>query len=286
MKSLATRISITLLLIGLISCSASSAEQTEANTVTKSEQLPEVQSLINEEIHSVMPLDSPEVEMIPVNTLLGKIVQSKDVDFVRIDRKYTAKPAIYLRKEAYTAFEKMYAAAKLEGISLEIISATRNFKYQKGIWERKWTGVTKVGGKNLAISLPDPVERARAILRYSSMPGTSRHHWGTDIDLNSLNNSWFASGQGKKVYTWLQAHAAEFGYCQTYTHMDESRPRGYQEEKWHWSYMPIASKFLASYLTHVHVHDITGFKGAEAAKGMNVIQDFVGGVGPRCREWK
>lgn len=233
-----------------------------------------------------LPVDTPTFDPVPVDVLLGRIDQSKDPEFVKISTKYTAKPAIYLRKAAYDSFEKMYAAAQKEGIRLEIISATRNFNYQKGIWERKWVGTTKVGGKNLAVSIADPVERARAILRYSSMPGTSRHHWGTDIDLCSLDNSWFASGQGKKVYDWLQAHASEYGYCQTYTTMDESRPAGYQEEKWHWSYMPIAANFLKAYQATVQYSQIEGFKGAEAAEGMQVIEDYVAGIGPNCLDWK
>ncbi|MEM0999975.1 MAG: M15 family metallopeptidase [Bacteroidota bacterium] len=233
-----------------------------------------------------VPVDPPTYSPVPIANLLGKIDQAKDPDFVRIDRKYTNKSAIYLRRDAYLAFEKMYAAAREAGFTLNIISATRNFNYQKGIWERKWTGVTKVGGKNLAQALPDPTERARAILRYSSMPGTSRHHWGTDIDLNSLDNAWFAAGTGKKLYTWLVQNAPSFGYCQTYTEMDESRPRGYQEEKWHWSYMPIAANYLNAYRATVDYADIAGFKGAEAARGMNVIEDYVGGIGPQCREWK
>lgn len=270
---------VAFLFLGIIACSAPPTEQVSGQAATTP---PMTEKSLQP---ASLPVDTPQIDSIPLNILLGKIVQSKDGDFVRIDQKYTAKPSIYLRKEAYAAFEKMYADAKSEGITLEIISATRNFNYQKGIWERKWTGVTKVGGKNLAVSLPDPVERARAILRYSSMPGTSRHHWGTDIDLCSLNNSWFEKPHGQKVYSWLQAHAAEYGFCQTYTVMDETRPAGYQPEKWHWSYMPIADKYLKAYLRQVQYSDIKGFKGAEAAKGMNVIADYVGGIGPRCKEW-
>lgn len=230
-------------------------------------------------------IDTPEVEPVPIEHLLGKIDQSSDPDFVHIDPKYTNKPRIFLRKAAYEAFLSMRAAAEADGIRLEIVSATRNFNYQRGIWERKWTGVTKVEGQNLAKKTKDPVQRAETILRYSSMPGTSRHHWGTDIDLNSLNNSYFESGVGKKVYDWLQANAGNFGYCQTYTVMDETRPHGYQEEKWHWSYMPIAGRFLEAYLAQVSYTELTGFKGAEAAEGLGVIQKYVAGIGPKCREW-
>ncbi|MFM9004881.1 MAG: D-alanyl-D-alanine carboxypeptidase family protein [Flavobacteriales bacterium] len=43
-------------------------------------------------------------------------------------------------------------------------------------------------------------------MKFSSMPGTSRHHWGTDIDLNSVEPSYFLSGKGLLIYQWLSAH--------------------------------------------------------------------------------
>ncbi|NJK84501.1 MAG: M15 family metallopeptidase [Saprospiraceae bacterium] len=55
--------------------------------------------------------------------------------------------------------------------------------------------------KTAAATTPNPQERALKILKYSSMPGTSRHHWGTDIDLNSFSNSYFEQGEGKKYMT-------------------------------------------------------------------------------------
>ncbi len=75
------------------------------------------------------------------------------------------------------------------------------------------------------------------ILLYSSMPGTSRHHWGTDFDINELKNSYYDKGDGKIVYTWLKQHAHKYGFCQPYT---KGRKKGYEEEKWHWSYIPVA----------------------------------------------
>ncbi|MEM7037529.1 MAG: M15 family metallopeptidase, partial [Bacteroidota bacterium] len=176
-------------------------------------------------------------------------------------------------------------AAKTEGINLKIVSATRPFSSQKGIWEAKWTGARRVEGQNLATEVPDPKERALKILRFSSMPGTSRHHWGTDIDLNNLNNSWFESGTGKKIYEWLAAHAYEYGFCQPYSPKGEQRPHGYEEEKWHWSYMPLAKKYLAAYLNQVDYTHIHGFKGSEAAEQIDVIQHYVGGIAPTCRNW-
>ncbi len=225
------------------------------------------------------------MDTIATSTLLGKILPSKDTAFALIAAKYTTKSGIYLRREAYAAFEKMHAAAMVDGVKLVILSATRTFADQKGIWENKWNGQTLVGGKNLSTAVPDPVERARTILHYSSMPGSSRHHWGTDMDLNSLENSFFDAGAGKKAYEWLQAHAAEYGFCQPYTPISDQRPNGYHEERWHWSYMPIASRFLQAYRAQVHLSDINGFKGSETATALNIIEHYVSGIAPACRKW-
>ena len=247
--------------------------------------IPAVETVAVDSPDTTLPLPPPVParEPIPVKYLLGQFEPSQDENFVKIEAAYTAKSSIYLRKETYDAFKEMHAAAKADGINLQIVSATRNFNYQRGIWERKWTGVTKVSGQNLAQTISDPVERAEKILNYSSMPGTSRHHWGTDLDLNNLNNEWFDSGQGKKIYQWLSRHASEYGFCQTYTPIGEMRPHGYQEEKWHWSYTPLASQYLEDYQALVTPADIKGFKGSEVAEPLNVIEHYVVGVNDDCK---
>jgi zinc D-Ala-D-Ala carboxypeptidase len=210
--------------------------------------------------------------------LLGQFDETKDNRFVKIDSQYAKGSAVgkFLRKESYDAFVKMALAAKKDGVTIFIISATRNFNSQKSIWENKWEGKTKVEGKNLT-TISDLAERARLILLYSSMPGTSRHHWGTDMDLNSLNNSYFSSGEGLKIYQWLTAHAAEFGFCQPYTSKATGRT-GYEEEKWHWSYLPLSKELLKDYKKLIDYGDIANFKGSEIAKKLTVIEKYVDGV--------
>lgn len=221
----------------------------------------------------------------PIDTkyLLGKFDPAQEPDFVEIDKIHTDKRGLYLRDEAYKAFVKMYDASLKDGINLSILSATRNFNSQKFIWERKWKGETLVEGKNLAKTENDPVERAKIILKFSSMPGTSRHHWGTDLDLNALNNDYFSTEQGKKIFDWLQKNASEYGFCQTYTPKNSSRPTGYEEEKWHWSYLPLARSFLAQYIQKVRYEDLSGFMGWETAKELRVIQHYVLGISNECR---
>ncbi|MEL7021251.1 MAG: M15 family metallopeptidase [Bacteroidota bacterium] len=215
--------------------------------------------------------------------LIGKFEPAQHPDFVKMDNKYTDRPNLYLRKAAYDSYKKMHAAAQAAGIKLVIRSAARNFDYQKGIWERKWTGKTKIDGQDISKTISDPVTRAQKILLYSSMPGTSRHHWGTDIDLNSFNNEYFESGVGKKVYEWLVENAPQYGFCQPYIAKGEDRPNGYEEEKWHWSYLPIAQPLTDLAAAKLKDQMIQGFKGAATAKEIGVVEKYVLGIADRCR---
>jgi len=221
---------------------------------------------------------------ISLDYLMGKFEPTKHEKFIRVSPKYAnGRKDRWLRKEAYDAFLKMHAAAKKEGIDLKILSATRNFMAQKGIWEGKWTGTRLHESKeNLAKTTPDPTQRALKILKWSSMPSTSRHHWGTDMDLNAFTNEFFAKGEGLKIYNWLTDNAASFGFCQPYSPKDENRPNGYNEEKWHWSYLPIAQKLTEQAQLRLDDAMIEGFKGAETAKTIGVVEQFILGINEAC----
>ncbi|GAB4418763.1 MAG: M15 family metallopeptidase [Bacteroidia bacterium] len=224
-------------------------------------------------------------DTIPSVYLLGRFDPAQDSLFVRIEDAYSGGSArgAYMHREAYAAFVDMHAAARRDGVVLTILSATRNFDRQQAIWEEKWTGRRLVGGQDLARTIADPAERARTILRYSSMPGTSRHHWGSDIDLNAFENSYFATGKGLREYTWLQTHAAAYGFGQPYTAKGPHRPDGYEEEKWHWSYLPVARRYLAAYQAQIDPAAIRGFAGAETARDIDVIGKYVLGIDPVCK---
>jgi len=218
---------------------------------------------------------SPPSQLQPVdnNYLLGKFNPASRADFIAIGKPQADKPGMMLRKEAADAFKKMWEAARKERVSLKIISSTRTFAQQKSIWEGKWS--------RLAAEAPDPETRARKILEYSAMPGTSRHHWGTDIDLNDLNNPTFErGGKHEKVYQWLVAHANEYGFCQPYT---AGRPHGYKEEKWHWSYAPLSKPLLEQYKANVTDLLLTGFQGATTAAKIQVVQHYALGISQDCK---
>src|SRR6218665_425975 len=216
------------------------------------------------------------------NYLLGRFEPSEDRRFVAVDSSHWKGDAgvCYLRKETLRAFLKMKKKAGKDGVNLFIVSAVRNFEQQKRIWENKWNGKTLVNGKNLSEEKDLPL-RAKAILLYSSMPGTSRHHWGTDMDLNNLENEYFEKGEGLKIYEWLCENAPSFGFCQPYDSKQNGR-KGYEEEKWHWSYLPLSSDLLKEYKKKISYADISDFEGSEMAEALNVIDDYVEGVA--CKE--
>jgi len=198
--------------------------------------------------------------------LLGKFSPETHKKFSRVSAEYCDRD-IHLRKEVNSAFVKMAKAARKEGIDLRIISGTRNFTRQTEIWQGKWETFK---GSDL--------EKAEEILLYSSMPGTSRHHWGTDFDLNSLEPDYFESGRGAKIYAWLDSNAWKFGFFQPYYKLGEERAAGYKEEKWHWSYYPIANQLLKAYNNLIEYKDINGFDGSELSDSLDVFDNYVNAV--------
>jgi LAS superfamily LD-carboxypeptidase LdcB len=208
-----------------------------------------------------------------LNTVIeGRFNPKTHSDFVKINKKYSSRSNIYLNKEAYEAFIKMSEKAKEENIDLKIISAMRTFNGQKSIWERKWK-------KNKSL---EPVARAKKILRYSSMPSTSRHHWGTDMDINSLESSYFSSGKGQKEYAWLEKNAKDFGFCQPYTAKGEERKTGYNEEKWHWSYINVAKRYTDYVSEYLSNHKTHGFLGADTAPEIDILNNYILGINKNC----
>jgi D-alanyl-D-alanine carboxypeptidase len=211
--------------------------------------------------------------------LLGLFNPERDARFEKIPPEYSSGSGngAYLRKETLQAFSNMRKAAKKDGVLLIIVSATRNFERQKAIWENKWNGNTLVEGKNLSL-LKDSLEKAKIIMRFSAMPGTSRHHWGTDIDLNNVEDYYFDTPEGKGVYKWLVANASKFGFCQPYTSKIATQRTGYEEEKWHWSYLPLSSILLNQYVSSISGKDVKGFQGSTSFTSLKVMTHYVEGV--------
>ena len=203
--------------------------------------------------------------------LLGKTHYEQDSTFVLISSEHTVlrKPNNYIKKETYEAFKKMYEAARQDGINLVITSASRNFWVQRYIWEQKWK----------ASKIADKKQRALEILKYNSMCGTSRHHWGTELDFNSPKLEFWNSERGKKTYKWLCENAHKYGFYQPYTAKSPNgRNRGYNEEKWHWSYAPLSAEYTRQYKLLIKPSDLKGFLGDDLVEELDIIGNYVFGI--------
>lgn len=220
----------------------------------------------------------------PVKYLLGDFAPESHPNFVRLDQLNipTGGRTIYLRKEAAAALKRMYVDFQKAHPDTEfwITSGTRNFRAQRGIWEAKWNGARKVNGQQLNKTIPDPEKRALKILEYSSMPGTSRHHWGTDFDVNKLTNSYYKTGQGAVLYQWMVKNSRRYGFCQPYT---AGRTAGYFEERWHWTYLPLSRRYLADWKRMVAERYPAGQGFAGSAGAAELATTYVESINPDCR---
>lgn len=170
-----------------------------------------------------------------------------------------------LQPEAMEAFQKMKKAAMKDGIDIMIVSAYRSFEHQKRIWNRKYQRFTSQG-KN-------PDECITEIIKYSTFPGTSRHHWGTEIDVAQggknhpedrlLEENFEKGGVYEDLKKWMDKNAEKFGFFMTYT--KNSERSGFNYEPWHYSYRPISKEMLRQFLclNVPHLFEVEDIEGVE-----------------------
>ena len=122
--------------------------------------------------------------------------------------------------------------------------------------------------------------RALRIMEFTAMPSASRHHWGTDFDLNNVNPSYWATAKGQKEYAWLVENAARFGFCQVYS---AGRANGYKEEKWHWTYLPLSLQYTHEAAAIINDQLIDGFAGSEQSDKLDIVKNYILGIHPGCK---
>ena len=91
-----------------------------------------------------------------------------------------------MHRDVVTPFLALQAAAREAGFELAVLSGFRGYERQLSIWNRKAAGelpVLNSEARPLDPATLGDAELAFAILRWSALPGASRHHWGTDLDV-------------------------------------------------------------------------------------------------------
>ena len=175
----------------------------------------------------------------------------------------------FVHQQMLHDFLKLQQSAKKDGLDLQIASAFRDYDRQLNIWNAKARGERQLiddQERPLDFSLLSPTEIVFAILRWSALPGCSRHHWGSDIDIYD-GNSQIASevklvpsecvtgGPSARLHEWLDLQLAEkkaFGFFRPYN----TDNGGVSPERWHLSYYPISRRVIDVYTFSVFKKNI------------------------------
>lgn len=159
-----------------------------------------------------------------------------------------------VHKDSIQALQDMQQAAAMDGISIQIASAYRGFERQMLIWNAKARGERDClddEGNCIDIEELSPLEVVTAIMRFSALPGASRHHWGSDLDvydsaalpdgyqLQLLASEYREGGPFHALHLWLRERGEEFGFARPYQ-LDRG---GIAPEPWHISHQPVSQRY-------------------------------------------
>ena len=173
-----------------------------------------------------------------------------------------AAPVCSLHRAVVEPFLALRAAAAADGIDLLPVSSFRDFDRQLAIWNAKCRGEREMRDANgvlVAAATLDADALVSTILHWSALPGASRHHWGTELDLvdavampegyrpQLVPEEFAPGGVFAALDQWLTRHAAQFGFYRPYGVFRG----GVQPEPWHLSHAPVAEAALRQFSVQV-----------------------------------
>ena len=133
----------------------------------------------------------------------------------------------YLDSRVAPYYNKMYAAAKKDGIILTPYSAYRSYAQQ----QRNYNNLTNTYMSQYNLSKEDAAKKAATVIL---PPGTSEHNLGIAIDICNTNSSF----KTQKEYKWLTEHAHEYGFILRYP-AEKQSVTGIIPEPWHWRFVGV-----------------------------------------------
>ena len=193
--------------------------------------------------------------MIVPHATLEMLVGQSDAHLSPVETSASLGARIHL--DAVGAFLNLRSEAAVSGFDLAIVSGFRSFEQQLSIWNRKATGqlaVLDTMARPRDIATLSDEELVFAILRWSALPGASRHHWGSDLDVfdraakpdnypvELVPAEVDPGGMFAPLHAWLDARIASdsaYGFFRPY---DIDR-NGVAPERWHLSYAPVSLEY-------------------------------------------
>ncbi|MCC5851320.1 MAG: M15 family metallopeptidase [Alkalimonas sp.] len=170
-----------------------------------------------------------------------------------------------LHPAAAQGWLRLCQLAAQDGIELAIVSSYRSYQRQALIWQQKYQGIRPVldaQQRPVAMEQLSGWPKLEAILRFSALPGASRHHWGTELDvmdkaalppgyqLKLTADEYQAGGVFARLGSWLQQHAHKAGFFLPYQHYRG----GVAAEPWHISFQPLSEPCLKTFTQQMLRH--------------------------------
>jgi LAS superfamily LD-carboxypeptidase LdcB len=164
---------------------------------------------------------------------------------------------IGLHKDVLEPWQQLVDAARKAGFDLALASGFRSFDRQQQIWNAKMCGERAVlddDGCILNVTSLSSLDKIKRIMRWSALPGTSRHHWGTDVDVYDraavpddycpqlMTNEYMDNGPFAPMSQWLKEFldkADSPAFMLPYIEDNN----GIKPEPWHLSYLPVAEQY-------------------------------------------
>jgi len=156
-----------------------------------------------------------------------------------------------VHRASASALRGLVEAARDDGLDLSIVSSFRGFTRQTEIWNAKFSGRRRLldrESREIERALLDEQALIDAILLWSALPGASRHHWGTDVDVidcSSMPEGYIPQLVQREfepgavfgsLEAWLSANLRRFDFFRPYT----TDRGGVMPEPWHISYAPVS----------------------------------------------
>lgn len=170
---------------------------------------------------------------------------------VRTHIRQIDTPRFAAHPKTVDAFMAMREAAQKDGIILQPFSSFRDIKTQIRIWNKKFRGekpLYDINGKERDHRQLNKDEIIDAILGWSALPGASRHHWGSEIDVvdaavmpedyqvQLLPAEVQPGGIFAHLHNWLDENMHKFDFFRPY----KIHQGGMFPEPWHLSHAPVS----------------------------------------------
>lgn len=191
-----------------------------------------------------------------------------------------------LHQQVVKPFEQMRRDALTMGVDIAIASGYRSFQRQLAIWNGKACGERALLDdrcRPVDVNTLSEQQAIDTILRWSALPGMSRHHWGTDFDVYDRAiehrvqlepDEYEQDGPYARMVQWLDQHMEGYGFYRPY----RQDLGGVAPEPWHLSFAPLALQYmqvdwenlLYEQLLNTDIH----FKAKILASLANIVQRY------------